>query len=248
MSYADRNEVSRCCQCLEGNELEWIGGLERACSSPNVCSICTLEGTPRVSRTIDTIEGARQDGLTMIDLSTLLRSFRRVVGAGGGRSLVLGRGAAFGRFGSAGVCPLISARGRRGTGSSRAIEFACLFRHQRRSCGLVSELDARLGSLQAGMRSTTGLSRVAARKKQAAMAARRHVPRWHSVGLQRTGTVWRAAMFQQHATSKLPAQVMFASCAREDRTRASRGSGGDDMAVGGEEQRQPYSPPVRNVR
>lgn len=55
-------------------------------------------------------------------------------------------------------------------------------------------------------------------------------------------------MFQQHATSKLPAQVMFASCAREDRTRASRGSGGDDMAVGGEEQRQPYSPPVRNVR
>ena len=58
-------------KCLICNIMPCIGQGD-GCGSPNVCSICMLERGSRVSRAAGRIGATRHEGLTMIDLSTLL--------------------------------------------------------------------------------------------------------------------------------------------------------------------------------
>ena len=79
----------------------------------------------------DAIEETQRTVLTMIDLPALLGSFRRALGAGCGRRLVVLRRAVLGRIGLVGVLALDRGLGRRHTSSGGSIGRLCSVRHQR---------------------------------------------------------------------------------------------------------------------
>lgn len=185
-SYADDWGLADWFKCL-GSAEQNLSEIGRACGSPNVCSICTLERAIRVSKGTDTIEGAQHGGLTMIDLSTLLWSFRRDVGAGCRRAPVVGWGRALGCRGSVCDAAMVRALGCCRGGRSGAIGGLCLVGHQRRCCTCSG----------AGMwpRQHTGSAEMALgrgrREKQVRQgrAAAGHVGRWHSAFC--SGKGWR---------------------------------------------------------